>query len=366
MNICIPCERRDSEYRVGLTPAGVQLLTQAGHTCYVESKAGVGSGFSDHDYQQSGAQIIYSGEELYGRADLVLKVARPTMDEHHWMREGQIIMGFLHLAAGRFEKSLALVEKGITAIGYEVIQNEDGKLPVLIPLSQLGGRMVPQIAATLSQNNQGGKGILLGGVPGVPPAEVVILGGGTSGTAAARNFLGIGATVYVLDHDLNRLRELDHHFQGRVITMVSHAFNLEKVCRFADVLVGAVLVPGARAPMIVSRAMVKSMRPRSVIIDLAIDQGGCVETSRPTTHSNPTYVEEGVIHYCIPNMTGVLGRTATHVLNNASWQYVKLITDVGLEEALAQNPALKRGLYTHKADILHPSLKTALEGRQTS
>ncbi|MBN1668650.1 MAG: alanine dehydrogenase, partial [Anaerolineales bacterium] len=258
MNICIPRERRDSEYRVGLTPAGVQLLTQAGHTCYVESKAGVGSGFSDYDYQQAGAQVVYSGEEVYGRADLLLRVARPTMAEYEWMREGQIMMGFLHLAAGRFEKSVALLEKNITAIGYEIIQQDNGDLPVLSPLSQLGGRMVPQIAATLSQNNQGGKGILLGGVPGVPPAEVVILGGGTSGTAAARNFLGIGATVYVLDHDLNRLRELDHHFKGRVITMVSHAFNLEKVCRFADVLVGAVLVPGARAPLIVDRAMVKS------------------------------------------------------------------------------------------------------------
>jgi len=205
MNICIPRERRDCEYRVGLTPAGVQLLTRAGHTCYIEHDAGVGSGFSDFDYQQAGGQIVYSGEEIYGRADLLLKVGRPVEEEFAWMRPGQTIMGFLHLAAGRSEKIQWLLEKNITAIGYEVIQEDDGSLPVLAPLSQAGGRMTPQIAATLCQNNYGGKGILLGGVPGVPPAEVVILGGGTSGTAAARIFLGMGATVYILDRDLERL-----------------------------------------------------------------------------------------------------------------------------------------------------------------
>ncbi|MBU1662791.1 MAG: alanine dehydrogenase [Chloroflexi bacterium] len=364
MNICIPKERRDSEYRVGLTPAGVRLLTKSDHTCYIEHEAGVGSGFSDYDYQQAGGQIVYSGEEAYGRADLLLKVARPTIPEFEWMREDSIIMGFLHLAAGRADKATALLGKRITAIGYEIIQNDDGELPVLIPLSQLGGRMVPQVAATLTQNNYGGKGILLGGVPGVSPAEVAILGGGTAGQAAARNFMGLGATVYVFDHSLERLRELDHYFQGRVVTMVSHAFNIEKVCRFADVLVGAVLIPGERTPVIVSREMVASMRPRSVIIDLSIDQGGCIETSRPTTHSNPTYIEEGVIHYCVPNMTGVLGRTATHALNNASWPFIQLIAEVGLEKALEQSPALQRGIYTHQGEILQSSLQASLEGRR--
>jgi len=364
MNICIPKERRDSEYRVGLTPAGVQLLTATGHTLFIESQAGVGSGFSDYDYQQAGGQIIYSGEEVYGRADLLLKVARPTMKEFEWMRAGSTIMGFLHLAAARSEKAVTLLDKNITAIGFEIVQGEDGDLPVQIPMSQLGGRMTPQIAAMLSQNNYGGKGILLGGVPGVPPAEVIILGGGTSGMAAARSFLGMGASVYILDHNLTRLRELDQFFQGRVITMVSHTFNIEKVCGFADVVVGAVLVPGARTPIVVKREMIKAMRPRAVVIDLSIDQGGCIETSRPTTHSNPTYVDEDVIHYCIPNMTGVLGRTATHALGNASWPFLQLIAEVGVEKALETNPTLKHGVYTHQGKILHRYLQDALEGRR--
>jgi alanine dehydrogenase len=362
MNISIPKERRDSEYRVGLTPAGVRLLTKDGHTCFVEHKAGVGSGFSDFDYQQTGAQIVYSGDEAYGRADLLLKVARPTVQEFGWMREGQTLMGFLHLAAGRADKSELLAKKNITAIGFEIIQDDDGKLPVLIPLSQLGGRMVPQVASTLSQNNHGGKGILLGGVPGVPPAEVVILGGGTAGSSAARNFIGMGASVYVLDHNLARLRELDLEFRGRIVTIVSHTFNIEKVCRFADVLVGTVLVPGVRAPIIVSRDMVNSMRPRSIILDLAIDQGGCVETSRPTTHSNPTFIEEGVIHYCVPNLCGVIGRTATHALNNASWPFVQRIAALGTEKALEDTKALRRGIYTHRGEMIHSSLHKKLRG----
>jgi alanine dehydrogenase len=364
MYICIPKERRDSEYRVGLTPAGVKLLSQSGHTCFIEHEAGVGSGFSDYDYQKAGGQIVYSGEEVYGRAELLLKVARPTVEEFEWIPENCILMGFLHLAAGRAEKTDQLVKRNITAIGYEIIQDDYGELPVLIPLSQLGGRMVPQVAATLAQNNYGGKGILLGGVPGVPPAEVVILGGGTAGRAAARNFTGIGASVYVFDHDLAKLRILDHHFEGKIVTMVSHEFNLEKVCSFADVLVGAVLVPGERTPIVINREMVKCMRPRSVIIDLSIDQGGCIETSRPTTHSNPTFIEEGVIHYCVPNMTGVLGRTATHAMNNASWPFIKIIAETGIEAALDWSPALQRGVYTYRGEIVHKYLRDGLKGRR--
>jgi alanine dehydrogenase len=364
MNICIPKERRDSEFRVGLTPAGVRLLTLSGHTCFVEHDAGIGSGFKDFDYQTAGGQIAYSGEEIYGRADLLLKVSRPTIQEFSWMREGSIVMGFLHLAAGSTEKADLLVDKNITAIGYEIIQDESGKLPVLIPLSQLGGRMVPQVAASLAQNNYGGKGILLGGIPGVPPAEVIIIGGGTAGRAAARNFIGMGAAVYVLDRDLEKLRVLDHHYQGNLVTMVSHEFNLEKVCQFADVIVGAVLVPGERTPIVISKDMIRSMRPRSVVIDLSIDQGGCIETSRPTTHSNPTFVKEDIIHYCVPNMTGVLGRSATHAMNNASWPFVKLIAEVGIENALEANSALHRGVYTYQGEIVHSYLRDSLQGRR--
>ncbi len=364
MNICIPKERRDSEYRVGLTPAGVRLLTQGEHTCFIEHEAGVGSGFSDYDYQQAGGQIVYSGEEIYGRADLLLKVARPTETEVNWMQNDQIIAGFLHLAAGSSKKINILLEKQITAIGYEIIQEDDGSLPVLIPLSQSGGRMVPQVAATLSQNNYGGKGLLLGGVPGVPPADVIILGGGTVGAAAGRSFLGMGASVYILDKSLERIRELDQLFQGRVKTMVSYSFNIEKVCQFANVLVGAVLIPGERAPILVTEEMVRSMRPRSVIIDLSIDQGGCVETSRPTTHSNPTFIKEGVIHYCVPNMNGVLGRTATHALGNASWPFIKTIAELGIEKAIEKMPALARGIYTYQGDTKHPSLLASQKGRK--
>jgi alanine dehydrogenase len=363
MNICIPKERRESDFRVALTPAGVKLLVQAGHTCYIEHEAGVGSGFTDYDYQQAGGKIAYRGEEVFGRADLLIKVSRPTVEEFEWLREGSMIAGFLHLASASPLKIKTLIEREITAIGWEIIQEDNGKLPVLQPISQVAGRMIPQIAATLAQNNSGGKGILLGGVPGVPPAEVVILGAGTVGTAAARTFIGMGANVYVLDQDLDRLQNLDRLLSGRVITMVSHDFNLEKVCRFADVLVGAVLVPGKRTPILITRQMIESMRPRSIVMDISIDQGGCVETSRPTTHYNPTFVEADVIHYCVPNMTGVLGRTATHALNNATWPFIKMLAELGLEQALEISAALRRGIYTRNGELAHPVLQNAMSSR---
>ena len=363
MNICIPKERRDNEYRVGLTPAGVRLLTQNGHTVFIEHQAGLGSGFSDHDYQKRGGQIIYSGEEIYGRADLLIKVIRPTEKEFDWMREGQTVMGFLHLTAGKTSGVKKLLKKKITAIGLEVIQKDDGSLPVLVPLSQVAGRMVPQVAATLSQNNYGGNGFALGGVPGIPPADIAILGGGTVGRTAARTFQGMGARVHLLDNKLEKLQEIDREFKGQINTMVSYDFNIEKVCSFADVIIGAILKPGARTPFIVTREMVKKLHSRSIIIDLSIDHGGCFETSRPTSHSNPTYIEEKVIHYCVPNMTGVLGRTATHAMNNASWPFVKLIARFGVEKAIEEDSALKRGIYTHKGDIVHEALHHIMTGR---
>jgi alanine dehydrogenase len=363
MNICIPRERREADYRVALTPAGVRLLVKAGHTCYIEHNAGIGSGFTDYDYQNAGGQVAYQGEEIFGRADLLIKVSRPTVQEFEWMREDSIIAGFLHLASASPEKIATLIEKRITAIGWEIIQESDGTLPVLQPISQVAGRMIPQVAASLAQNNYGGKGILLGGVPGVPPAEVAILGAGTVGSAAARTFVGMGANVYVLDQDWKKLHDLDAMLGGRIITMISHDFNLDKICRFADILVGAVLVPGKRTPVLVSRSMVAAMRSRSIIIDIAIDQGGCVETSRPTTHSNPTFVEEDVLHYCVPNMTGVLGRTATHALNNATWPYIKAIAEAGLEPAARKLPSLERGLYTRQGTLIQPALQNIMETR---
>jgi len=362
MNIGVPREHRQDENRVGLTPSVIELLTAVGHTCYVENDAGVGAGFSNVDYERAGARIVYSAQEAYGRSDLVVKVARPTEEEVDMVREGSILMGFLHLAVARRDRVETLMKRNVTAVAYETIQNDDGVLPVQVPLSKAAGLMAPQLASIMMQNNHGGKGILLGGVPGVPPAEVVIIGAGTFGTAAAHAFLGAGASVYVLDQDLTRLQYLDEkcRTRGRLVTMVAHKFNIAKVIRFADVVVGAVLDPGARAPIVVTRDMVRSMKPRSILMDISIDQGGCIETSRPTTHRDPTFVEEGVIHYCVPNMTSIVARTATHALNNATWPFIKEIAQDGLDAALARMSALKRGVATHKGHVVNPALASSL------
>lgn len=351
MNIGIPKERRPSEYRVGLSPAGVRLLTHYNHACYVESQAGVGSGFSDEDYRESGAQIVYSGEEAYRRADLVLKVARPTDEELNWLVSGQAIAGLLHLSAARPNKIEALLKLHITAIAYDQIQRDDGILPVLKPLSQIGGKMGVHLAAQLLQNNAGGKGVLLGGVPGVPSAEVVIVGGGVVGETAARAFLSLGAQVTVLDINLDRLQNLDSRLNGRLVTLVAHPFNLARACSYADVLLGAVHVPGERAPVVITREMLRKMRPGAIFIDLSIDEGGCSETSRPTSHHNPTYMEEGVLHCCIPNLPGVVARTATHAFLNAAWPYIQEIANFGAEAAIRNNPAIARGVATHAGKI---------------
>lgn len=356
MNFSIPRERRPDENRVGMTPTGAQLLVAEGHKCYVERGAGLGAGFSDEDYVRAGAQVVYSGEEAYGRADVVTKVARPTAEELAWLRPGQTVLAFWHLASASADNLDALQKNQITAIAYEMIQEDDGTLPVLRPMSQIAGRMTANIAAALLRNDRGGKGILLGGVPGVPPAQVVILGAGVVGSEAAHAFSAMGASVYVLDRDLRRLEriaEQDRH----IITMVSHSFNIHKAVRFADVLVGAVLVPGARAPILITQAMLREMRPRSVIIDVAIDQGGCVETSRPTTHRSSTFIAENMIHYCVPNMSGVLGRTATHALNVAAWPFLHLIAAKGTPLAIEQSSALARGVLTLAGDVVSTSLK---------
>ncbi|HUF40113.1 MAG TPA: alanine dehydrogenase [Anaerolineales bacterium] len=352
MNIGIPKERRPSEFRVGLTPAGVELLTREGHGCYIERGAGVGAGFQDDSYRAAGGRIVYSGEEVYGRADLVLKVARPTDEELDWLVPMQTLMAYLYLPSARPEKLQALLDKSITAIAYEAIRLPDGSLPALRPLSQIGGRMAAQIAATLSQNGHGGRGVLLGGVAGVPPAEAVILGAGVVGENAARAFLGMGAQVTLLDRDLDRLQQLEDALPGRIVTLVSHPFNLERVCRYADVLVGAVHQPGGRAPVLITRTMIASMRPGAVFIDLSIDEGGCAETSRPTTHASPVYVEEGVLHCCIPNLPGVVARTATHAFLNAAWPYIQQVAALGPDAAIAADPVLRTGVAAHRGTVL--------------
>jgi alanine dehydrogenase len=352
MNIGIPKEVRPFEYRVGLSPAGVEILVQAGHTVYIQHEAGVAARFPDSEYEEVGARIAYSADEIYGRVDLLLKVARPTEDEIDQIRPGSTIAGLLHLVSTKQSKIDVLLENKITAIAYEQIQEEDGSLPVLRPLSQIGGAMSAEVASRFLQSNYGGRGVLLGGIPGVPPAEVAILGGGTLGTYAARSFLGLGAHVTVLDRDLNALQRISA-LMPEVVTMLSTERNIRRVCGYVDVFVGAVLNPGERAPILVSREIVQSMRPLSVIIDTSIDEGGCVETSRPTSHDHPTYIEEGVVHYCVPNMPGVLARTATHGFVNAAMPYILEIANLGAEKAIEQNPAIKASVNTFKGDVYH-------------
>ncbi|MFN8484329.1 MAG: alanine dehydrogenase [Anaerolineae bacterium] len=356
MNIGVPKERRKSEYRIGLTPTRVQLLANAGHQVFVERGAGVGAGHHDDHYVRAGARIVYSGDELYGRSDLVVKVARPTAEELDWLRPGQGVMAFWHLASAAHAKIEKLVDARITVIAYEMIQTDDGRLPALRPMSEIAGRMSAHVAATLLQNDHGGKGVLLGGLPGVAPAEVVILGAGTTGLNAARAFVGLGATVYMLDRDLDQLERVYLH-DNRIITMVAHPHNIEKVCRFADVLIGAVLVPGQRTPVLVTRRQVSEMRRRSVIIDVDIDMGGSIETARPTSHETPTYLVDDVIHYCVPNMAGALGRTGTHALNNAIWPFVQMLADNGITNTINDSMTVARGVAMHDGQIVSPALR---------
>jgi alanine dehydrogenase len=361
MNFGIPKERRDMEMRVGLTPYGVGLLTRAGHVCYVERGAGEKAGFSNYDYERAGGRIVHSSEEAYRRSDVLLKAVRPTQEELDWLSEGQVLCGFLHLAAARKRTLDILIEREITAIAYETIQEDDGQLPVLKTMSEVAGRMAPGLAATYLQGDHGGRGVLLSGVPGIPAARVAVLGAGVLGVNAVRAFLGLGATLYVLDRDIERLRYVEDHFPGSITTMVAYDFNIARVLRFVEVLVCAVLVPGARAPVLVTREMVRAMKPGAVIMDFSIDQGGCVETSRPTTLRDPTYIEEGVVHYCVPNAPGALPRTSTHAFNNAAWPYIRHIAETGLDQAIEDLPALARGVATRNGEIVNETLAAAYE-----
>src|SRR5215208_857721 len=355
MNIGIPKERRPFELRVGLSPAGVEILTQQGHQVYVEHEAGVGAGFDDREFENAGGQVVYSPEEVFVRGDFLLKVARPTKGELGWIRNGTAILGLLHLASSREDKVEALLEKKITSIAYEQIETANGEHPVLRPFSEIGGKMAASVAARLLQNNWGGKGILLGGIPGVPPAEVVIIGGGVVGLYATEAFIGLGAHVTVLDKSVHVLQQVYGRFSC-VTTMISTKRNIEKATAYADVVVGAVLLTGERTPILITREMMRAMKPRSVFIDVSIDQGGCSETSRPTTHDHSTYVEEGVLHYCVPNMPGVVARTATHAFVNAAMPYILEITNLGSAQAMKQNPAIEKAVNTHDGELVHLTL----------
>ncbi len=360
MNVGVPREVRPFEFRVGLTPPAVDALVRAGHTVFVERGAGEGAGFPDAAYEAVGARIVYTHDEAYGRAEVVVKVARPTAEEYTHFRRGQVLFSFLHLAVASPDLLAALQEYRLTAIAYETIQTPDGLLPVLHPTSVVAGRMAPLIAGQLLETMGGGRGILLSGIPGVPPAAVVILGGGVVGTNAACAFHGLGAQVTVLDRDIRALQRLDALFKGQIATMMATPYNVAKAVTFADVLVGAVAVPGERAPTLVTREMVRTMRRGAVILDFSIDNGGCVETSRPTNHASPAYVEEGVIHFCVPNVPARVARTASYALSNAILPYLLELGRLGVEGSLGAMSELRRGVNVLEGRLAHPGVAAAL------
>jgi alanine dehydrogenase len=359
MIVGVPREIKDHEYRVALTPAGVQALVAHGHQVLVETGAGAGSGFSDAEYRAAGAELVADHAQVFQRAELVVKVKEPLPSEYDLLQPDQILFTFLHLVAVP-DLARVLLQRRVTAIAYETVEREDGSLPLLTPMSEIAGRMAIQVAARYLEKPQGGAGLLLGGVPGVPPAHVVILGAGTVGTEAARVALGMGALVTVLNRTPERLRLLQNTLGGRLITEIAQPATIAAAVARADVLIGAVLVPGAPAPRLVTRDMVRTMRPGSVIVDVAIDQGGSVETSRPTSHSQPVYVEEGVIHYCVPNMPGAVPRTATLALTAVTLPYVLALADLGFGEAVRRDRALARGVTTYRGAITHPAVAAGL------
>ncbi len=360
MEFGIPKEVRDLESRVGLTPAGVASLVRHGHSVYVEKNAGAGAGFVDETYRLSGAQIVYSAAEVYGRSDVVVKVTRPTATEHALFQPGQTLIAFLHMAVASPDFLEALREKEITAIACEMIRQPNGNHPILVPMSEVAGRLAPVIAGQLLMTNGGGRGTLLSGIPGVPRGSVAIIGGGVLGANAARAFLNAGAQVVVLDNDIARLKHLDEALSGHVTTMLATNYNLERVTEFADVLVGAVLSPGRRAPVLITREMIRQMRPGAVFIDFSIDQGGCAETSRPTTLRDQTYIVDGVIHYCVPNMTAAVSRTTSYGLTNALLPYLLSLGESGVSGLLEQRPYVASGINLYHGKLSNAEIAGAL------
>jgi alanine dehydrogenase len=358
MRIGVPKEIKIQEYRVGLTPAGVRELTQHGHHVIVEHAAGLGIGHADDAYRAAGASIAATAPEIFESADLIVKVKEPQPFEIALLRSGQVIFTYLHLAADRAQTE-GLLRSRATCIAYETVTDKFGALPLLAPMSEVAGRMAVQVGAHCLEREQGGIGILLGGVPGVPPAKVVVLGGGVAGTNAARMASGLEASVTIIDRSIPRLKELDLQFGARATTLFATTEAIERSVLAADLVIGAVLVPGATAPKLVTREMVRRMRPGSVLVDIAIDQGGCFETSRPTSHSEPTYVDEGVVHYCVTNMPGAVPRTSTYALTNATLPFVLALADKGWRRAMLEDPQLREGLNVHDHQITHPAVAQA-------
>lgn len=359
MKIGVLKEIKNHEYRVGLTPASVGELVSRGHEVLMETNAGASIGFIDEIYQNAGAKIVEKPADIFKTSDMIVKVKEPQPEECRQLRENQILFTFLHLAPDPTQAEL-LLKSGCIAIAYETVTDEWGGLPLLTPMSEIAGRLAIQAGAHCLEKSQGGRGMLLGGVPGVAPARVVILGGGVAGAQALNVALGMGAFAIVLDKSLKRLRELDNQFSGKVMTVYANTHSIESWVAGADLVIGAVLVPGAAAPKLVTRAMLKKMHPGSVLVDISIDQGGCFETSRPTTHSAPTYVEEKVVHYCVTNMPGAVPLTSTIALNNATLPFVCLLADKGYKQACLDNPYLRQGLNVCYGNITHPAVALAL------
>jgi alanine dehydrogenase len=360
MRIGVPKEIKIQEYRVGLVPEGVRELTHAGHEVIVESGAGGGIGVTDANYESVGASIAPNAATVFERAELIVKVKEPQPKECAMLRAGQVLFTYLHLAADA-EQADGLMRSQATAIAYETVTAPNGSLPLLTPMSEVAGRMSIQVGAACLQKANGGFGVLLGGVPGVQPAKVVIIGGGVSGTHAAEMAVGLRADVTVVDRSVDRLRELSSIFGSQLRTAYSTFQTIERLVTEADLVVGAVLIVGAAAPKLVTRAMIRKMNPGAVMVDIAIDQGGCFETSRPTTHDNPTFVVDGVIHYCVANMPGAVPRTSTYALTNATLPYVRALADHGWREALKRDPGLANGLNVDAGRVIHPAVLQALK-----
>jgi alanine dehydrogenase len=358
VRIAVPREIKKHEYRVALTPAGVHELTRHGHEVFVETEAGTGSAISDDDYTAAGAKILATADEVWAEGELVLKVKEPIAEEYPRLRAGQVLFTYLHLAADR-ALTQALLDSGTTAIAYETVQHANGSLPLLAPMSEVAGRLAPQVGAYSLMKPSGGRGVLPGGIPGVHPARVVVIGGGVAGLNAARVALGLGSDVEILDTNVDRLRQIDQEYGGRIRTVTSTAFAIEQAVVAADLVIGAVLIPGAKAPKLVSNELVARMKPGSVLVDIAIDQGGCFADSRPTTHDDPTYRVHDSIFYCVANMPGAVPTTSTQGLTNVTLPYAVALADHGWRQALENDRSLALGLNTHQGALTNAAVATA-------
>ena len=359
MKIGCPKEIKPQEFRVGMTPDAAREAIAHGHEVMIETKAGVGAGFSDDDYKAAGARIIDTADEVFAKADMIVKVKEPQAVERKRLRAGQVLFTYLHLAPDP-EQTRDLLASGATCIAYETVTDARGGLPLLAPMSEVAGRLAPQVGAWTLQKANGGRGVLLGGVPGVAPANVVIVGGGVVGTAAARVAVGMGARVTVLDRSVPRLSYLDDIFHGKLVTQYSSAAALAELARSADMVIGAVLIPGAAAPKLISRAQLKEMKPGAVLVDVAIDQGGCFETSRATTHQDPIYEVDGILHYCVANMPGAVARTSTQALGNATMPFLLALANKGWKQACADDKHLLNGLNVHAGKLTYAAIGAAL------